>query len=281
MAWKRLSHELANGFGMLAAGDSVEDVVGPGSVGVIPYRFPANGLGTRASAIADAARLIVSMDPAPFAWNCFGDTRREVLAHLNRGLNDLAARREQDWRQVLQRKVPLFEKPLATKRNGEDTISAMFLTVCLAFCPTANFRSPHKDWGASLFAERFRAKAWPVPERGYRSKSACSGYSLEQLDAALQEWWFSVGKTQVEPLTPAALRRAEEIFVSVRELLHAKVRERRERGETECTDAAVREVVNLTKARPGGGMFADAIMGAVIAMQHGRAPEAFQTHGVG
>jgi hypothetical protein len=238
---------------------------------VVDYTFPENEIGAKASAISDVACLLVSIDPEPFVWNLVGGNKREVLLTLNRNLLDLAIECEKDWLLTLQSPTPLFRTNLSYMQN-DQTIRIMFHTVCKALWPEAKFSEPYDDAGARLFAKNFQAKAWPLAQLLKSPSDQACASGVAEIYARFQEWWFSVGKTQVEPQTDAAIKRAESIFSDIRSLLQETINARHISGQKEMVSDIIRRAVEMSSERAGGKIFADAIIAVALRLPDDHGP---------
>lgn len=188
---------------------------------------------TRAAlAVADLSILVVSLDPEPFTAGATGDVRRDVLSYLNGVLLDWGNELQKQWIMLRPETVDhqpatsLFTHKLPVADGEKATLGTMFKTFCHAFHIGPEQLSPYTNYAAIAFANEFPIKLWPLRQIDSTPPEAKqAGCALGQICVSFQEWYFSVGKTQMNASSVHDIRRDEKIFADLREEFHKRVRE--------------------------------------------------------
>lgn len=259
----------------LIHGDSLETVLGSTELaGFKRYRYPDNAMGGRASALNDLAVVITSADPAPFSAHLIGETRKEVINHINTALLMHASIIHKEWTDLLGADIQLFPMPLPSLREGDQSLRIMFLTVTQAILPYLKWPNPFDSTAAQSFARAYTKKLWPIFESSYGANTkvvsapADCPRILEDAAVYLQIWWFSVGKTQVEPQNTNSIRKAENLLMSVRDELCRMIREEN-LSEQISAQACLKNLIRRVNSELGPQEFCDVMLAALAARYEG------------
>jgi hypothetical protein len=210
----------------LIKGDAIDSICNSISLhGYSRPLFPDNALGGQASALEDAALLIISLDINPYTAHTHGDTRQNVANFLNSNLHMWVLRLRQQWLflpDISGIKSTIFNSTIPAAEPEKATLATMFKAVCHSLHIGPERPSPFINKAANAFSERYRIKLWPQAQ-----PSANLSYKeciLKAVSIEFQEWYFGCGRTQTAENTPVARRNAEDIFVSIRDSFHAFAR---------------------------------------------------------
>ncbi len=221
------AHSLATALGTvagrLAHGEPLDNICADE---MLPYyrrqSFPRTPVGGKASGIADMMVLVASVHPDQFAQYAGGQVKNEIVSHLNGTLHAWLLELQKQWHSVrkdVNADRTIFEVQIPPPEKEKATLGTMFAALGEALCIGQPRPSPFIDGGARLFAERFSVKLWPSSEVIESSHQHFKCVAAE-LSAQFQEWYFTVGKTNIRQRIPKESRSAEDAFVRIRDILH-------------------------------------------------------------
>lgn len=190
------------------------------------HRFSENAAGGAASALRDAALLIVSFDPSTFASHSPGKIQKDLISHLNGTLHLWLLRINHQWQFIKNdatSKPALLKATIPAPEQEKATLSTMFKALCHSLHIGPLQASPFTNEAALAFGDSFKMKLWPFtsPSSQKYESNKCS---LEEISVLFQHWYFSVGKTQITQEHPRSVREAEDIFIEVRTHMHECLR---------------------------------------------------------
>lgn len=238
--------------GRLAHGEPLDNIC---ASEMLPYykkqSFPSTAVGGKASAIADMMVLVASVHPDQFSQYAGGGIHKDIVLHLNGTLHSWLLELQKQW-QTIRREIradrTIFDVPIPPPEREKATLGTMFGALGEALCIGRPRPSPFLDEGAKLFAERFNVKLWPVSDAAESSSQRFKCVAAE-LSTQFQEWYFTVGKTNINAQNPNEYRLAEDAFVRMRDFLHHNARQcTASTNETACAGECMGEFYSY-KAR--------------------------------
>lgn len=257
--------------GRLAQGEPFDNIC---AKEMLPYykkqSFPGTAVGGKASGIADMMVLVASVHPDQFSQYAGGQIQKDIVSHLNGTLHIWLLELQKQW-QTIRKEIKadrtIFEVPIPPPEKEKATLGTMFGALGEALCIGQPRPSPFLDEGAELFAERFSVKLWPISDATKFSSRHFKCVAAE-LSVQFQEWYFTVGKSNIKPLTPKELRSAEDVFIKFRNTLHRNARQcTASAKETPCAGECMAEVYG--KRAQGDERFTD-ICRSTIGIMHRR-----------
>ncbi len=217
------------------------------------HDYPKTAAGGAASALDDAALLIVTIDPTPFASQVGGDLSRDAHSYLNSTLHVWLLQLQRQWK-ILQADQPtlhsaIFDAPLPPPEKEKATLKTAWRALCHSLHIGAERPSPYESAAAPEFARQFPVKLWPRMESDGHL-APLDGCTVATLSSDFQHWYYSVGKTQLEVPTPAAAREAETVFLALRDQLHEHSRSCSLSGRQQCQGSCVSKVFDAVGDSP-------------------------------
>ncbi len=187
------------------------------------HRVGDSESGGAASALRDAALLIVSLDPTTFASQSHGRFRKDIISHLNGTLHLWLLGTQNQWQYIQHdgaNGAPLLDTKIPAPEKEKATLSTMFKAVCHCLHIGPQCPSPFENEAAFAFADSFKTKLWPIDHSKPLPQSMSQECPLKELSILFQEWYFSVGKTQIDTTNHKSAREAENIFIFLRRNMH-------------------------------------------------------------
>jgi hypothetical protein len=200
------------------------------------HHFSENAAGGAASALRDATFLIVSFDPSTFASQSPGEMQRDLVSHLNGTLHLWLLSINNQWQFIKKDATSnpvLLKATIPPPEREKATLSTMFKALCHSLHIGPIQDSPFINEAALAFGDRFKMKLWPFasPSGQKHESNECP---LEEISVLFQQWYFSVGKTQITPDHPKATREAEDIFIKLRTHMHECLRTCHSTAKSSC-----------------------------------------------
>jgi hypothetical protein len=217
------------------------------------YNFSNSAKDDAASALLDTALLIVSFDPSTFFCHAPGRMHSDLIQHLNGTLHLWLSRIHHQWQLFRDDSVaetaPLLKEKIPPPEREKATLSTAFKAVCHALHIGPEKPSPFINEAAISFEKQFKVKLWPspTPPNMKRTDDKCH---LVEISTLFQEWYFSVGKTQITETSPKASHEAEDIFVKIRSSMHEKIRTCDSGQESTCQGNCPKEIFSETQQHP-------------------------------
>ncbi|MFA7276045.1 MAG: hypothetical protein WC043_04515 [Pseudobdellovibrionaceae bacterium] len=199
------------------------------------HRFAENAAGGAASALRDAALLIVSFDPSTFASHSPGRIQKDLICHLNGTLHLWLLSINHQWQFIKKDATSnsaLLNATIPPPEQEKATLSTMFKALCHSLHIGPLQESPFVNEAALAFGDKFKMKLWPFTSSSSQSES--NECSLEEISVLFQHWYFSVGKTQITQEHPKSSREAEDIFIELRTHMHECLRTCHSTAKSSC-----------------------------------------------
>ncbi len=230
----------------LEQGDDLRGILDPAAFPhYVPRTFPETPAGGRASAVCDTALLIATIDPLPFSSYAGGDVQDDLLSYLNSTLHTWLLNLQEQWDALRPEIEPgtksLFKVPLPPAEKEKATLKTVLLALCQAFNIGPERPSPYASMAAAAFASSFSVKLWPCGNGQNPECATQQGCILDTVSADFQEWYFSVGKTQLPDKSPSSVHLAEDVFVDLREQFHTRSRQCNETAGKSCSGSCVED----------------------------------------
>lgn len=253
-AGRQLAGCLAQALVRLEQGAGVQDISDPQALpGYLCPNYPKTAAGGWASALDDAALLIVTIDPTPFASHVGGDLSHDAQSYLNSTLHVWLLQLQRQWK-VLKADNPalrssIFDAQLPPPETEKATLKTVWSALCHSLHIGAERPSPYESAAAPEFARQFPVKLWPRMESDGHLVPL-NGCTVASISPDFQDWYYSVGKTQLEMPTPAAAREAETVFLALRDQLHEHSRSCSLSGRQQCQGSCVSKVFDAVGDSP-------------------------------
>lgn len=216
--------------------------------------FPGDETGGRASALDDAALLIATLNTDPFISIATGDAQEDVREFLCMKMNLWLLRLRRQWDFLPPRPditSPILSRPLPPPDEEKATLKTMFRALCHSLHIGRLRPSPYASESGQVFKQEFLFKIWPLrtdshvknEDLPHQAETPCR---LRNVCLAFQEWYFDVGRTQIDPAQPDAKRQAESVFLTLREAFNIRNRQceqvAKHRCNGSCTDGPFKAV---------------------------------------
>lgn len=231
--------------------------------------FPGDEAGGQASALDDAALLIATLNTDPFISIATGDAQEDVREFLCMKMNLWLLRLRRQWDFLPPHPdmtSPILGRALPPPDEEKATLKTVFRALCHSWHIGRLRPSPYASESGQSFKQEFSFKIWPlrkkpdVKDEDFQPPQPGSPCRLRPVCIAFQEWYFDVGRTQIDPAQPDARRQAETIFLTLREAFNTRNRQceqmAKHRCNGSCTDGPFKAVPD---ADPFAGRCRDAI----------------------
>lgn len=231
---------------------------------IIPYKslpcyvdhsFNNNGAGGAASALRDVALLLISVDTSVFASQCKGFIREDIIQYLDGALHLWLSAIYNQWQYVKQSAVngdALLAVPIPPPEQEKATLSTMFQAVCHSLHIGPIHPSPFINQAALNFASSFRAKLWPFASAQTLTPSSDQKCPIREMSILFQEWYFSIGQTQIDKTSARSVREAGDIFVSIRGGIIDQANQCRVTPDNPCQGNCAVSIAEAHKDHPFG-----------------------------